>query len=127
MWVFTTDGFFSVVHDKHCRGTEVTVRARCRQDLERLLFKIGSEAEILEIGHADYRWRAIIPRVAWAEYVENEALNIDYDNFKNAALADMDSARSEAYHATWAAMHGFQRNKEHEDPYVYDEKVIAND
>ena len=57
MWIFTKDGFYSVIKDKYCTEGELMVRARLRIDLERLLAKLDSDAEILVIKQADYRYR----------------------------------------------------------------------
>jgi len=57
MWIFTKDGFYSAVKDKYCDDGELMIRARIKVDLERLLQKIESDAEILTFGHADYRYR----------------------------------------------------------------------
>jgi hypothetical protein len=36
MWIFCKDGFFSAVQNRDCQEDEVMVRARIREDVERL-------------------------------------------------------------------------------------------
>lgn len=108
MWMFTTDGFFSTVQDDYCGQDEVMVRARCRQDLEALRSRMGWAAEVLTTPQADYRWRMKVSRSQWAAYAAQAAGGIDYPNFKAQALDAAGRHRSRAYHACWAALHGWQ-------------------
>lgn len=109
MWLFTKDGFVSVVKDKYCKPDEVTVRARIREDLIHALEKAGLDAEILEIDHADYRFRAIIKQEDFAVAAARIAMEIDYSNFKNEACPfERDNGRAVAYHSCWDALRGWQ-------------------
>lgn len=111
MWMFTVDGFYSVVQDRYCEQGELTVRARCLVDLEHLQIRLrewmGIEAATLEIKDADYRYRMTIPREAWGEYLKRSAEEINYNNFKFVALKN-DPPRSRAYHSCWAALRDWQ-------------------
>ncbi|MBW1998606.1 MAG: hypothetical protein JRJ29_11650 [Deltaproteobacteria bacterium] len=104
MWVFTRDGFYSVVHDRYCQPDELMVRSRDKRDLMRLSKKVPL-GTVLETKKADYRYRAVIKRSSWAAYLSHEALEIGYDNFKNAVYgAGEDEVREIAYMNVWVAM-----------------------
>jgi len=103
MWLFTTDGFYSVVHDKYCKPDELMVRARKREDLENL-FAHKITGEILEIGHADYRFRMAVKRKIWSKYLAGYANKMAYSNFKGT-LPLNDHARHDAYFKCWSAMY----------------------
>lgn len=108
MWIFTTDGFFSIVQDKHCKDDEVVVRARARMDIEKLNKKIGGGFEIIETPKADYLYRMIVPKRAMAQYLDSYVANMNYPNFKDTIPLE-DDLRHEAYFECWAAMLGFQK------------------
>jgi hypothetical protein len=115
MWVYTQDGFFSAIQDRFCNERQVAVRARCKADRDRLadwLEGAGYTVETVDTPEADYHYRLIIGKAAWAAYLHDAAEGIDYPNFKNAALLKGDRFRAEAYHDCWSAMYGFQFRKE---------------
>ena len=100
MWVFTVDGFFSAVEAK---GGGLMIRARFRSDLEHLI-KRGMADKIVDTPQADYPFRVIVTKKAWAKYMADSAMAIDYPNFKGKALARASWDRSERYHRVWADM-----------------------
>ena len=108
MWIFTKDGFYSAIKDKYCNEGELMVRARVRIDLERLLAKIDSDAEILVIEQADYRYRVKLKTYQWVKYVGNAAADIDYDNVKGTVTWH-EPNRSTAYHDCWQALYRLQQ------------------
>jgi hypothetical protein len=111
LWVFTAEGFFSAVHDKFCNRDELMIRARCKDDLCQLSKKLhGScdESQILEIGHADYRFRMKVPKQAWSQYLAEYALSLDYANVKDSIIPDGDHSRKDAYYQVWLALHRWQ-------------------
>ncbi len=111
MWIFSMDGFFSVV-SKHCGPDEVLVRTRRRSDMNRFLERIGrTDIPVLEISGSDYAFRTKVPRDLWAEYLSDHAsADIDYDNFRVALelLYPDDSQRREAYHRVYEIMAAWQ-------------------
>lgn len=110
MWLFTKDGFYSVVHDDYCNKGELMIRARVIDDLERLLGKLElSDADILIINNADYRYRLKLTNEQWAAYVAAEVAGIDYDNFKNT-LPAREQRRAAAYMKCWEAMYLLQED-----------------
>ena len=108
MWVFTKDGFYSAIKDKYCNEGELMVRARVRVDLERLLAKLGSDAEILVTKQADYWYRVKLKTDEWVRYVGTAAAEIDYDNVKGTVTWH-EPNRSTAYHDCWQALYRLQQ------------------
>jgi hypothetical protein len=100
MWLFTVDGFLSIV-DKDCEPHQLLVRARVRGDIERAF----PDARVTETRKADYRYRAVINRNALANYLRRQVQTLDYGNFKNV-IDDHD--RHETYMQVWSAMHRMQ-------------------
>ena len=85
MWVFTKQGFFSVVQDREHRSN-VHVRARSEADL----LEVWRHAQMLQAhpeivyndDQADYPFRVIMWKTTWAQILEMYAESIDYDKFK---------------------------------------------
>lgn len=101
MWLFCKSGFFSAV--RHASKPEtVHVRARFKGDLERLCAAHGLAPDVQETPWGDYRFRMDFPTIDWSWLVAEEAMDIDYTNFK-AAVHD-GTVRDEAYLGAWAAL-----------------------
>lgn len=127
MWIFTPIGFYSVVEHREDPGS-VLVRARVREDLERLQEAIRALAEgrlaegrlaagrlggppcpeLLETPEADYRYRITIPRPLWAELAHALAGAIDYPNFKDEVARRQGPRRAEHYGRVWEIMYDLQ-------------------
>lgn len=108
MWVFTKEGFFSVVQ-KDCEADEVLVRSRQKRDLIGLAEKIGVKVKLLEGVGTDYRYRAVVKKKDWAKYLSDSALDLDYDNFKNT-VSNRDHRRHSAYLRVWEALLAWQES-----------------
>ena len=107
MWLFTTQGFYSVV--AHRRDPDkVLVRARAREDLEFLREQIR-KLRIYSDLSADYRWRAIATRAEWVAALAQLASEIDYDNFKSAVSVRLGYERSRVYEHVWGELLSLQR------------------
>lgn len=106
MWVFTVEGFYSVVK-KDCAEDEVLVRSRQRADLVRLGEKLSLKVQIQEKAGTDYRFRTVLKKEQWAEYLADAALSLDYPNFK-ATVPKQDFRRHEAYLRCWEALFEWQ-------------------
>lgn len=106
MWLFTSQGFLSIVAHRDMQGFFL-VRARRRSHLVALL----PNAEIIHHRDADYPFRCLLSLVELQECVMHQLQAIDYDNYKNSILED-------AYHDVcldvWRTMwaYGFQFRKE---------------
>jgi hypothetical protein len=108
-WVFNKDGFFSAVQNQYCADDEVMVRARLREDVERLAIATGTPAnEIRDTPDGDYAHRLKLKKQIWADYMQRSALDIDYPNFKDACAK---GKRSRAYADVWMAMYRLQEHK----------------
>jgi hypothetical protein len=111
MWVFTKDGFFSVVWDKQCKGDEVMVRARCRDDLCRLSKKLKGYCDddrIKQFAEPGYGFRMKIAKHEWADYLAEYARSIDYADVKNNLVPADDVGRQQAYLEVWEALFRWQ-------------------
>ena len=87
MWVFTKSGFYSVVKKPECSPDELEVRARCRKDLEVLKKETGVKSKIFTNAGTDYPFRICMNREVWAKFLADEAMSIDYPNFKDQVLS----------------------------------------
>ena len=101
MWVFSGTGFVSAVR-KADRPDVITVRSRDRKSLEPLAQVAGVEIWISPYG--DYPYRAFVEPKVFAEWVEAQAMNIDYDNFKNHVAKTRGYDYTHALHDVWVAM-----------------------
>jgi len=106
MWTITTRGFYSVVAHRTKPDT-VLVRGRVRDDIE-ALGDLIPDLEVFEDGHADYRWRAIVPKADWLAALNTMADEVDYDNFKNAVAKRQGSERAHLYHDVWSVLYRLQ-------------------
>lgn len=113
MWIFSKQGFVSVVKHRHLPGM-LLVRGRARDDLEnfvRLLEEIGGKTHsIQETPQADYRFRVVACKRTVAKVLARIATDIDYPNFKDEVHGD--PARDSAYMRVWTAMRNFQTDSE---------------
>lgn len=116
MWLMTKHGFYSIVQ----KDDGIHIRAREREDLERLLKGMGvynrhaviafdpskewkATDAILETPRNDYQWRIVVNQVFLDEFMKWLGKTCDYPNFK--AQIDSDPAqRRKPYHAVWEVM-----------------------
>jgi 8-oxo-dGTP pyrophosphatase MutT (NUDIX family) len=103
MWLFTTQGFYSVVSGQEF-GEELQVRARAAGDLDRLrrsfLPMLGPN---FSLPGRDYPWRALAKRDDFAACVSAIAEAIDYSNFKSAVAQRQGHERASVYADVWSA------------------------
>ncbi len=107
MWLFTTQGFYSVVAHRDDPDTLI-VRARTREDIEALREQIPA-IEPFEDAGADYRHRAYVSRAEWLAAVAQLSAEIDYDNFKSEVASRQGADRSRLYGHVWAELLRLQR------------------
>ena len=110
MWLMTTFGFFSIVQKpEDVGGGLLTIRARVREDLDRLravyLPELGPTQESTD---SDYRFRARASKEAVAAALTHIAKDIDYSNFKNAVAKRQGPLRAKAYGKVWDVLYGLQ-------------------
>jgi len=103
MWIFTTSGFVSAVSNPD--GT-IKVRSRDKASLGPL-----SKRYELEIAHtpiADYPYRIEISAENFADWVADQAENIDYPNFKSAVAIHKNRLFAKVLGEVWSVMHGVE-------------------
>jgi hypothetical protein len=108
MWILTSFGFFSVVQKQ---GSDVlTVRARVREDLERLREQyLPSLSPTTAGAGSDYRYRATVPHEHLALAMASIVRHIDYSNFKSEVVRVEGRSRAAIYHDVWDALWQLER------------------
>lgn len=103
MWIFTKQGFYSVVQDFRDPSL-LLVRARSRADLERLSEGLHGRPEILATPDADYPYRLVAQREDFASWLASSAAAADYTNFKAAVAQSAGLERALLYEEVWSDM-----------------------
>ena len=102
MWICLNNAFFSIVADNDdVRGDRLLVRARREGDIEAVF---GADAD--HTPERDYAYRTWLPREQVAEVIRDQALGIDYPNFKNSVD---DPELHNAYSRVWTTLWTLQR------------------
>ena len=105
MWIASKWGFYSIVR----KPDGIHVRARIREDLERLLAASGRGVSIQEWPVADYRWRVVVSPAELAVLMQTLADGVDYPNFKAVVAGRPDQrAKLGAYHELWTELYLLQ-------------------
>lgn len=100
MWIFLSNSFISVVQ-KPGDTDLLTVRARIEGDIERVF----PGAQVQANRGTDYKYRAKLSREAVAKALHDQAMSVDYANFKSTVKV---SKRHDAYMGVWSAMYAAQ-------------------
>jgi len=109
MWLFTVDGFYSIVQKPGETGLQI--RARSRDDLVRLRGNYLPElTEPIETRDGDYRYRAFATHEQLADALSAIALDIHYSNFKSEVGEQLGWEREALYHEVWQCMLPLQRD-----------------
>lgn len=96
-WLFTPDGFLSIVADLD-HPWHLLVRGRVREDVAH--FCAASHADDpVETPGRDYRFRVSAPADAVARYVAGQPHAIDYPNFKDEVARRQGHDRAHTYGA----------------------------
>lgn len=102
MWIFSQTGFVSVV--QHWDKPDIlVVRAREKQSLSGLSAALG--APIVATPTNDYPFRLEAPKTLFADWVQDQVLNIDYANYKSKMSHTRGSEFAWALSDVWLAMH----------------------
>lgn len=108
MWIYTPEGFVSIVAHRD-DPAQLMVRARARRHLEALIARLPAPwnaAEIAELTPADYPVRTTVPRAAIAAYLTDFAMNrLVYDDFKSQLK---DPHEKGIATRVWSALHGLE-------------------
>ena len=128
MWLFSTDGFTSVVayspakdHAKSAHyeianesadpNVWLLVRARIRADLAQIQRSLGTDLHIRKDAGADYAYRALVTRDDWKRYLCSEVDSMDYDSHFKEVVQDRAPENAQRYTAmmkVWRAMSELQ-------------------
>jgi hypothetical protein len=108
MWIFTKDGFFSIVQHKDSPDY-LMVRARVREDIQRAF----GPGDIIEKSGSDYRFRKTVPRVVVADYFSKAVSEIDYTSVKDE-IDQGEEDRHKMLYAVWRAHWDLQRDRYNE-------------
>jgi hypothetical protein len=103
MWYITRHGFYSPVQKDKSDPNTLTVRARSRGDLERLIkgFLPDKKTVIKAGGGTDYPFRVVVSRADWETAAAALTADITYDNFKNSVDAVCGVERHRIYMRVW--------------------------
>ena len=108
MWIFTSDGFLSVVADAaKPAGDRLLVRGRMRDHIS----KHFPHAEIIENAGSDYAFRAWVPRDQVKALMMDQIDGLNYSNFKNSIA---DDPYHDACLGTWQVMRDYQTWEAHQ-------------
>ncbi len=117
MWTVTVDGFYSVTAFDERRGGSrpdvdelVVVRARVRDDLERLSQSVP-HAEILATPRSAYPFRIVCRRDEWARYLAASVDEIDYLNFKDRVAQRLGKRRHDVLLSVWATLRRLEEDR----------------
>jgi len=105
MWIFTKDGFFSVVQKPHQRKNNmVTVRGRDKKDLQRFIKAAGLQpSTLIDNEGTDYEFRVEVDKDTWKIYLDGLVDGINYDNFKHEVQLN-NAERARVYMDVWSAL-----------------------
>lgn len=109
MWIFAREGFFSVVK-KGNGDRDLCVRARVREDLERLVTQHPEMGPIIENAGTDYPYRAFVRSSDWARIASEMAERIDYSNFKSMVAEESGKNRANLYGQVWDVMYNAENS-----------------
>lgn len=105
MWVFTPEGFYSVVQKRQDRKKNtLTIRTRNRADIDSLVANHFPKARPYRVDGSDYEWRIRVPKKGWARAVQRMAMDIDYANFKDEVTRRQGWDRHDVYLRVWSAL-----------------------
>jgi len=113
MWIFTTDGFFSIT--KEINGNRIQVRSRLRSDMDNFIKSIGGIHEIHKDIGTDYRFRIFVDKRHVDYYLKKYVKNLGYSNFKNEVSRKRKDKKTISrilsyYHDVWNSMWNMQED-----------------
>lgn len=103
MWTMTTTGFTSAVEYRDDPSLLV-IRARDKDSLMNLASDLGLEPDAVYTSFpSDYPFRVLVPKTRYAQWVFDQVLGIEYDNFKSHAATERDGDYVRFLHEVWSA------------------------
>lgn len=108
MWIFSEEGFYSVVAHKTLPNTFM-VRSREQCDIENLVRLCDLTEPVITTPDADYPFRVVVSGEVKDLIILALASGIDYSNFKDRVHHRPDQANKDrAYMEVWATMRRIQ-------------------
>ena len=116
MWIFTQDGYISVVQHFHpTPGAELLMRSRSAGHLYDLLClvitKEDASARVEVTPDYDYPYRIVVSRELFGKVVAASMARLDYSNFKGRCSQTLGGDDAGGLNRIWAATHGFTDNE----------------
>ena len=84
MWILTPEGFFSTTQSS-LDADKIQVRARKKKHLTLLMERVSSTHPIMVTPDRDYKYRTILPRHVFDQWMSKIVDTLDYSNFKSKA------------------------------------------
>jgi hypothetical protein len=114
MWIFTIDGFFSVVEHKDQPAFSMMIKARNRAHLEAVASWLEEHedyrAHIVENDQWDFVVRMSVPKESWVNYLAARTMEINYSgNVKGNIMENTDPELGNAMFDIWETMLDYQR------------------
>lgn len=110
MWLFSSEGMFSVVEKPgDAQDGVLTVRGRVRADLVKLGKLLPSKPKIVSTPVNDYPYRIRAPREELALAAAQMVRDLHYENFKLNVAQRQGAKRESVYHRVWAALLALHR------------------
>lgn len=101
MWLFTKNGFVSVVSNR--AGDGLVVRARDKRALDGISESVG--VLVAKSPKSDYPYRVFVSKEDFLSWISSAVTDLDYTNFKSKVGQTRGSQYSDALHEVWATMH----------------------
>lgn len=99
-------------HEKLVKDGFILARARVAEDLEQLRDPYFPDLMVVEDKGADYKFRAVLPRQAFADAMADAAWDIDYDSHFKEVVRERSPKTTNRYSAmmsTWTALNTMGR------------------
>ncbi len=118
MWLCTTDGFYSIVQKDGPPDRPFCVRGRVKDDLKNFLNIINkNHYQVFNSGRSDYRYRCFISLDDFKKFLNYQAENLNYNNFKNAVSEkESNHLRANIYMDVWSTLFDLRHIDDTVDP-----------
>jgi hypothetical protein len=119
MWIFTKNGFFSVVCARKEEGrsseidkSKLMIRARSKEHLKNLIEEHQElkDHTITEMKYSDYKYRIFVDKNIWSNISRKIAEDINYGNFKDEVKKSLnDPFFNSSLGEIWSIMYEYQK------------------
>lgn len=108
MWIFTPEGFYSIVEPGPEDGHEGELMIRSRVEVDLSLLRglwLPGLSETVATPARDYQFRAFATHEDVGEAMRRIVLSLDYDNFKDEVKRLQGPVRAGIYGRVWGTLH----------------------